>query len=148
MLVYCNTGDWFYVLLGIAWIVYSIYKGSAKRKDQEQTNPGPKKNASFLEGLIDDLVDEKPEGEEEVIYKDPFEEVPVITKEEEGTTPDPVRDREGGLDTPDGKGMPVTEGVSGAVSEVQVKPKEHRKISGVNLKKAIIYSEILRRPYE
>jgi len=148
MLVYCDTGDWFYVLLGIAWIVYSIYKGSAKKKDQEQTKPSPKKKASFLEGLIDDFVDERPEGDEEVIYKDPFEEVPVITEDEVVSAHDPVQDKKGKLDYPDREGIRVTKDVSGSVSEIQVKPKKHRKISRVNLKKAIIYSEILRRPYQ
>ncbi len=148
MLVYCDTGNWLYVLLGIAWVVYSIYKGSAKKKGQEQTKPGPKKNASFLEGLIDDLVDESPVGDDEVIYKDPFEEASVIKEDEVVSAPDPVQDKEGGFDSPDGEGIPVTGGISGSVSEIQVKPKKHRKISRLNLKKAIIYSEILRRPYQ
>jgi len=149
MLVQCDVGNWFYVLLGIAWIVYSIYKGANKNKKQDQKTESTQKKSSFFDDLLEDFNQEtvpQPESDEtfdtrvpEPEILDVFEKIPDKTIE---PSPDP------GKKLSVQEGVPVTEPSPTSSFFEQEAMKKRKKTSRINLRKAVIYSEILHRPYE
>ncbi len=62
MVVYASFEDFIYIILGLAWVIYSAY--NAKKKQKAKNNPAPSsQNKSFLESVISEIgfPEEKPE---------------------------------------------------------------------------------------
>jgi len=146
MLVKFGMDGWIYVVLGIAWVVYSIYKGVNKNKTQEEKVTDSPKKPSFLENLLvefdqgnpttdaepsNDNSSQNPEG---WIHEEPSE---IKLEAEELVEEDKAVE----------EGVPTAH-VSPADSPPFSDNKTRRKPPRVNLKKAVILSEILHRPYE
>ena len=64
MLFQASFEDYIYILVGIVWIAYSIYKGTQKSKSkqnkQNETEPVEKKKSVFETFLDKIIVEEKP----------------------------------------------------------------------------------------
>lgn len=127
---YAGTDSWVYILFGILWVAYAIYKGSNKAAGAAKTEENASSSASsgiknimesFLTG--EDTVEDIPENREEKVM-----EKPVVEPEK------PVAFEEG---------VRIT-AICKEPDEVSLRPK----IRKINIKKAVIYSEILHRPYE
>lgn len=145
MLVQFDTGNWLYVLLGIAWVAYSIYKGANKNQNKT-TEGGTKENKkTFLDDLIEGFSDD-----ENIPYADTEEPVADnnFRQENEMDTfvkAETVKSTEENLVD---EGVPVTKNTMKKAATNSEFPRGNRKKKRINLKKAVIYSEILRRPYE
>ena len=127
------TDSWIYILFGILWVVFAVYKGNKKAASQtkktveEVSEP---LSASF-EKIMDTFSSE--EQEKETVQN----KVPEDEKEEAVA----------GTQT----ATPVDEGIRTTASEekpLEVSSPPKTKSRKINLRQAIIYSEILRRPYE
>ncbi len=127
---HAGTDSWIYILFGILWIAYAIYKGKDKAaKARETEKNSSSSTSSGLESIMgtflseEDIAEDIPESrEEEVPEKIIAErEKPVVFEEGVHTT---------------------------TVSEKPPETSSRPNVRKINIKKAIIYSEILRRPYE
>ncbi len=131
MIFYAAMDSWVYVLFGALWIAFAIYKGNKKAisRTSDTKKETSASTSSELNKIMDSFMTEEvdaediPKKEKERITEEPLagQEEPVVLKEGVRTT------------HPDWE------------PEKTVPRPKSRKI---NLKKAIIYSEILRRPYE
>ena len=149
MLVQCDVGNWFYVLLGIAWIVYSIYKGANKNKKQDQKTESTQKKSSFLDDFLEDFNQEtapQPESDETFDTRVPEPEILDVFEQTPDKTIEPSPDP--GKELSVQEGVPVTEPSPTPLFFEQEAMKKRKKTNRVDLRKAVIYSEILHRPYE
>lgn len=152
MLFQASFEDYIYILVGVVWIAYSIYKGTQKNKSGQ----GAKKNAetatkkkSVFETFIDNIiVEEKPlpyvsENEDVIAGKSDYE---VVEKQEEVFSYDDYYEESNLNDETD---------VIESVAEIETKEKQKIEISPsvkikkprIDLRKAVVYSEILNRRY-
>jgi hypothetical protein len=134
MVSYVGMDSWVYILFGALWIAFAVYKGSKKAVSQteeagEKTSTSTSSTSSELNKIVDSFLAE--EGIAEDISKN----------KEEKTAEESVAEPE--------KAVVLEEGVR--TTHTGWEPEEtapRLKTRKINLKKAIIYSEILRRPYE
>lgn len=151
-------GDYFYIVVGLLWVAFSIYKGTQKQKKPQKPDGEKVKPTTDIEQILgeflgvkaDDAVytphnedikptenvlveepdvnDLTPKMTSEVFsYDDEFEEGGNFFKEKKVYTPDTV----------------LKEGEKTLIKSDAVKKRVKTRI---NLRKAIIYSEILKRP--
>lgn len=127
---HAGTDSWIYILLGILWVVFFIYKGKDKAAREEKTEKiSSSSTSSGLESIMGTFLSEKDIVED--IAENPEEEVP------EKTIVEPE------------KPVVFEESIHTAtISEEPAEKSLECKVRKINIKKAIIYSEILRRPYE
>lgn len=147
--------DYIYILLGIVWILYSAYRASKKKKAR---NPSPQKREFTAEkkNEVEDVFKKVLLGETEpyepAYERDYFEEPePAFENEKEPV----VNKTKFKLDS-----VPKEEGVSIFEDSVEEKYDEIttgedaqesenlRDYLNFDLKKAVIFSEILNRPYQ
>ena len=130
MMFYASTDSWVYILFGILWIAFAIYKGTNKAAKAERTGKNTSTSSSsgfgnIMESFLaeDDTAEDLPESREEDIKEKPIvePEKPVVF---EGGTPSII--------------------ISEKPAETSCRPKVRK----INMKKAVIYSAILHRPYE
>jgi len=130
MMFYASTDSWVYILFGILWIAFAIYKGANKAAKTERTGKdtstsSPSGFGNIMKSFLtdEDTAEDLPKSREEDIKEKPIvePEKPVVI--EEGT-PSII--------------------VSEKPAEISCSPKVRK----INMKKAVIYSEILHRPYE
>jgi len=146
MLVKGSFEDFFYILIGLIWVGFSIYKGMQKKK-QQQSPAGEAKKKSVLETLMDEflengeaarpapVVDEEPS--ETVDFKDE-------TKSEVFSYDDIYEESNYNEVSEVYEQKTETKSKLKTNLKVPVKRKKHTRF---NLKKAVIYSEILNRRY-
>ena len=124
---YAGTDSWVYILFGILWVAYAIYKGKNRvAKTEENTSSSASSGLESIMGTFlseKDIAEDIPESREEEVM-----EKPVVEPEKP-----PAFEEEGRI---------------GAVSEEPDEASSQPKIRKINMKKAVIYSEILHRPYE
>jgi len=138
MIFYAGTDTWVYILFGVLWVAYAIYKGSNKAADAVKAKSGAEREtekepssaaSSGLEAIMGSFLTEEDVAED--ISETPKEEVvekPVAKPEKPAVFKEDV---------------PVTTHCE-EMTEPSCKPKKRK----INIKKAVIYSEILHRPYE
>ncbi len=136
MIFYAGTDSWIYILFGVLWIAFAIYKGSNKAAGVAKTEAGagtekkaPSTAPSGLEAIMGSFLTEE----------DVTEDIAKIPKEE--VTEKPVVEPEKPVVFE--KAVPAIAHCEEPI-ETSCKPKVRK----INIKKAVIYSEILRRPYE
>jgi hypothetical protein len=146
MLVKGSFEDFFYILIGLIWVGFSIYKGMQKKK-QQQSPAGEAKKKSVLETLMDEflengeavrpapVVDEEPS--ETIDFKDE-------TKSEVFSYDDIYEESNYNEVSEVYEQKTETKSKLKTNLKVPVKRKKHTRF---NLKKAVIYSEILNRRY-
>ena len=146
--------DFLYILLLVAWVVFSIYKKSSKKK--QQTAPG-----NSLQGKSQESAPQKPRSILEQILLG-TEPEPVIYEEDsdlqfnDNHDDDEVNeDKYKGISDAEIAAKydfdPSKEGLSSGESyeEVVDLPEVDDSEKGIdfNLRQAVIFSEILKRPY-
>ena len=148
MLVKGSFEDIIYVVIGVLWIAYSIYKGTKKgraksRKEQTPTDPEEKKKSVFDTFLDDILAKEEP-----VLYTPPAED--IVTAEEE--VEEKVFSYDDYYEESNHqerfnviKDKPESD--IKIETEPTIVPSRKRKKPRIDLRKAVIYSEILNRRY-
>lgn len=153
-----SMGDYFYIVVGLLWVAFSIYKGMSKQAKPQKSGGEKVKNTTDIEKMIGEFLGVKPDDtvyapQQEDIkptenvstelpdvkdltekqssnvfsYDDEFEEGGNFFKEKKVYTPDTV----------------LKEGEKTLIKSDAVKKRVKTRI---NLRKAIIYSEILKRP--
>jgi len=130
MMFYAGTDSWVYILFGILWVAYAIYKGKDKAARAGKTEGNASSShAPGIENIMDSFLAEK----------DTTEDIPENREEEvmEKTIVEPENH------SAFKKGICTT-----TISEEPAETSSRTKIRKINMKKAVIYSEILRRPYE
>jgi len=146
MLVKGSFEDYFYILVGLIWVAFSIYKGIQKKKSQQTPNQKVKKK-SVLETLMDEFLEQEETVQPEpIVYEAPSEDIEF---EEE------VKDEVFSYDDIDEKSNynKSTEVYSNRTDakrrfKTNLKtPSTKRKKTRFDLRKAVVYSEILNRRY-
>jgi hypothetical protein len=148
--------EFIYILVGVIWLGASIYKASQKRKQksasqnpsniQSDEDPGPKTARSLFEELISGQDMHIPEPEIRELSID--EQISVDMEEE------PVKSFQSeyasfglkGLETVSGEGVSSAGRIT-FKDELKELTKTKPGQSKIDLRKAIIYSAILERPY-
>ena len=146
MLVKGSFEDFFYILAGLVWVAFSIYKGVQKKKAKDSVGEKVKKK-SVLETLMDEFLEK-----EEKIQPEPivFEAAPEELNLEEETEAkafsyDDIYEKSNYNEVL-GVNEKKPETKAKLKANLKTLPKS-RKTSRFNLRKAVIYSEILNRPY-
>ena len=156
MLVKGSFDDYIYILVGLIWLGFSIYKGVQKKKaassptnDAEDGNPPEKKKSIF-----DDFLNQILKEEEPVPYHPVDKEIPIET--EPGVAENITENRLFSYDDDykESNYLAQTdvyqkETTTRSTPDTQLKasPKKQLKKPRFNLRKAVIYSEILNRRY-
>jgi hypothetical protein len=156
MLVKGSVEDLIYILIGVVWIAFSIYKGMQKKKQQTpppddvdydyEPEPEPEKKKTAFESFLDEiLVEEEPVPYKPVEYEPVSESTPETKPTEKIFSYDDYYEESNVQE-----GFEVYKGAD-TQSTIKKQPlstshKKRRK-PHFNLRKAVIYSEILKRPY-
>jgi len=150
MLLKGSFEDILYILIGIIWVVFSIYQAKKRKKQKSVSQPGAKKKKSFFETLIDEMTEQNQQQTD--IPDDIGSTVaePVVKLENEYEEKKYTYDdyyEEGNYDE-------VKEVISTTEPLTKQIPKHEqkshltkRKKIRFDLKKAVIYSEILKPKY-
>ena len=147
MIVKGSYEDIIYIVIGILWIAYSIYKGTQKAKSKGKTaepveSEEPKK--SVFESFLDDIIVEEGQDpyapqpdviEEQVVEKKKEKVFSYDDYYEEGKYRERVADK-------DIKIEPTIK----FERDKKLDPSKRKK-PRFNLRKAVVYSEILNRRY-
>lgn len=140
--------DFFYIFIGLIWIGFSIYKAQQKKKAVSQSRGNVKKEKSFLENLMSEFINEESPN-------------PYINSDSQ---PQQATSSESKVKKPKVFSYDDMYEESNAVPEFNVYEKKQsfqeeikkqdktsqqsQKIKPrINLRKAVIYSEILNRKY-
>jgi hypothetical protein len=146
MLIKGSFEDFFYILVGLIWVAVSIYKGMQKKKSQNAPAEKVKKK-SVLETLMNEfLEEEKPVQPETIVYQAPSQDTNF--EEEEKTevfSYDDIYEQSNYNEVSEVNTI-KTEAKTKRRTDLKV-PVRTRKKQHFNLKKAVIYSEILNRRY-
>ena len=144
--------DFIYIIIGLVWIVFSIYKGAQKNKAKKSaptsTEPKEKKPSSIFDSFLSNLMKEEEQVPYEQVKLDPKTEDHIeLTKEPEKVfSYDDLVEESNFLNTRD-----VYEEKAVTKSSLNQELKTHLQQSKTkpqfDLRKAIIYSEILNRRY-
>ena len=153
MLVRGSFEDIIYIVIGVVWIAYSIYKGVQKSKQgvkkQKKESEQQEKKKSVFETFFDKILVE----EEPVPYEPSIEDVEIDEEiEAEKMAEKKVFSYD---DYYEENSLQKDTGIieKSALSQSQRKqdlkafPSKKRTKPRINLRKAIVYSEILNRRY-
>lgn len=149
--------DYIYILIGVIWLAASVYKATQKKKKQaaspgkEPSTQNAKSGVSEARSLLEELLGGQdvriPAPEEDENY---FQDPEIITAEDEP----PRRSFQNeyakmglkGLETGSGIGTNSPERIE-FIDEMKGLEKKVVGQKKIDLRKAIIYSAILERPY-
>ncbi len=159
MVVENSLGDYIYILIGLLWVGFSIYKGSQKNKKSQQTEPENNRTPNALEGILGEFLGYK---QDEAVYsskKETFEPTVDVLSKEQNRVPATQgiashifsyddEYEEGGNFFEEKKVYTTEEDnkLEKPLSKKIKKPVKRLKKPRINIKKAVIYSTILNRP--
>ncbi|PLX04329.1 MAG: hypothetical protein C0595_03635 [Marinilabiliales bacterium] len=159
MVVESSFGDYIYILIGLLWVGFSIYKGAQKNKKSQQSESENNRTPNAIEDLLGEFLGYK---QDEAVYtseKSDSEPTTDMYSEEIKSTPetknvasnifsyDDEYEEEGNFF--EEKKVYTTEEdnkLENSVVKKEKKPLRRLKKPRINIKKAIIYSAILNRP--
>lgn len=150
MLVKGSFEDYFYILIGIIWIAFSIYQGQKKRKQKTSPQTTTEKKKGFFETLLDEVTEKNQQFEETFSYDDMQDTEPVKSDgdvfEEKKFSYDDYYEERNYEEAEDViiKNEPLAQPTYN--QKLKPNPRKKRK-PRFNLKKAVIYSEILKPKY-
>lgn len=157
MIVQASFEDFIYIILGLAWIIFSFYKAKKKKKEKEAQSQTSEKK-SFVESLLNEmgLQDEQEdphfsEPYREDINQDELELNPSANEEVEKVLSYDDYYEEGNYNSIDDviekePQMPIKK--TGGTNKIPDKSFANAKIrKNIDLRKAVIYSEILKKVY-
>ncbi|MEE4259470.1 MAG: hypothetical protein V2I62_06910 [Bacteroidales bacterium] len=150
MLLKGSFEDFFYILIGIVWIAFSIYQGQKKRKQKSASQPTTEKKKSFFESLLDEFTEKNQQFEEthDDVISPALETIEVdenVFEEKKFSYDDYYEERnyEEAEDV-----LSEKESFAKSISDQQIKPSRRKKGKPqFDLRKAVIYSEILKPRY-
>ena len=149
MLLKGSFEDILYILIGIIWVVFSIYQAKKKKKQKSAPRPDTEKKKSLFETLLDEVTENQQQTELPYVEDKPIAET-VTTPENEYEkkifTYDDYYEKEGYKDAEEiiSANEPSTQHtLRQELKSHIVKSKKQR----FDLQKAIIYSEILNPKY-
>lgn len=146
MLVKGSFEDYFYILVGLVWVAFSIYKGIQKKKSQQAPDQKTKKK-SVLETLMDEFLEkEETVQTEPIVYEAPSQDIEFEEEvKEEVFSYDDIYENSN-YNEVTGTYSKRAETKSRLKTNLKT-PSTKRKKMRFNLKKAVIYSEILNKRY-
>jgi hypothetical protein len=150
MLVKGSFEDFFYILIGIVWIAFSIYQGQKKRKQKTSPQQTAEKKKSFFETLLDEVTEKNQQFEETYADDDIQDTEPIKsvedTFEDKKFSYDDYYEERNYEEAEDViiKNEPLTQPEH---NQKQKPGPRKRRIPRFDLKKAVIYSEILKPKY-
>jgi len=152
MVVKGSFEDFIYILAGLVWVAFSIYKGSQKQKKNKTTTNEESKSKSTIEDIIGNILGVK---EEEVVYQEE-ERLDSENEAEKAETqvesyPSEVVSYDDKYEEDNLLKEKTVYVQKDSIVRVNKRPKESkpirkRKKPRFDVRKAIIYSEILNRP--
>ena len=141
----------FYILIGVAWLIYTFYSRSQKKKKmRSQGADNQQKKESFLETILKEEFGMDESSFKETVVKETFAPDPdnqsdfakkVADSRSDYVAASPFLTTE--LNDYEGEGMKSTEKDKVTIKDIL----EHRDGIDFDLRKAIIYNEILNTPY-
>lgn len=147
--------DYIYIIIGLIWIVFSIYKGAQKNKARKQTpvspesEPEEKEPSSIFDSFLGKLMKEEEEVPYEAVELQPKtdESIQVAHAESDKifSYDDLVEDSNYLNKTDVYEDKAVTK--STLNQELKTHLKQSKTKPRFDLRKAVIYSEILNRRY-
>ena len=145
--MFISYEDIIYIVIGILWIAYSIYKGTQKAKNKGKAaepveSTKPKK--SVFESFLDDIIIE--EGQDPYAPQPDIIEPEVIEKEEDKVFSYDDYYEEGNHRERGAKKDKRIEPTIKFERDKKLDPSKRKK-PRFNLRKAVVYSEILNRRY-
>lgn len=155
MLIKGSFEDYLYILIGLIWVAFSIYKGVQKKKSLSESpqkaepadSKEPKK--SFFDDFLNQIITEnEPVPYEPLVEEQAFSDTAITDKaqEEKIFSYDDVVEESNFKD--ENSVYEIEPAVEiGFQQELQSHLKGKNKQSKFDLRKAIIYSEILNRRY-
>ena len=141
--------DYLYILIGVVWVAFSIYKGSKNKKRVVRRPQKPKAEKGFFETLINEFTEVK-QSQEDVpsVAKDPAAEISAAAimpgTEEKVFSYDDIYEEENYSEVEDAAVAVETRVKAGDEQKTHNQQNRQRRF---NFKKAIIYSEILQPKY-
>lgn len=157
MVMYASYEDYLYILLGIVWVIFSYYKAQSKKKAKESQNSNKESKPSFLETLINEMG---LKAEEEPVYADPVygDDIPIeksqtssINEDDNITSKvfsyDDYYEESNYSPTSDVNDKKPTIKDVKVTTTISRNNTSKNMVRKVDLKKAIIYSEILKKRY-
>jgi len=141
--------DFLYIIIGLIWIGFSIYKAQQKKKAATQSGGNVKKEKSFFDNLMSEFINEEPSNPYHIPSSEP---PPAKTTERRETRADKIFSYDdmyeesnamSEFDVYEKKPAKQAEFAEEIMDKQQSKKQKPR----INLRKAIIYSEILNRKY-
>ncbi len=157
MIVKGSFEDYLYIIIGIVWVAVSIYKGAQKRKQStsapSSSDGKPKKN--FLDSILEEFAEknsaiyDEPEPREIEEVSPPQSRFQQSTNHQEGVfSYDDVYEESNVNEYDDVyKEEPPLTSPKTQILQKPKKPTIKRKKKRFDIRKAVIYSEILRPPY-
>lgn len=146
MIIKGSFEDFFYILIGLVWVAFSIYKGIQKKKSK-QTTGGEVKKKSVLESIMDEFLEKEQQAQPEpIIYQAPVDtELTEENAEDEPFSYDDIYERSNYNEADDVyTKKPIEKSKLKPNLKIPVKTTRKTKF---DLRKAVIYSEILNRRY-
>ena len=148
MLLKGSFEDILYILIGIIWVVFSIYQAKKRKKQKSESQPGAKKKKSFFETLIDEMTEQNQQQTDIPYDIDSTVTEPMVKLENE------YEEKKYTYDDEEGNYDEIKEVISTTEPLTKQIPKHEqkshltkRKKIRFDLKKAVIYSEILKPKY-
>lgn len=152
---------YFYILVGIIWLISNVYKSFQKKDTAKPAHPGkeadspaesvPRKKEKSIETILEEILRGEQKPREQVPRKPKPPKHPKVTKAEkpsysqetpvEETTADVRRNNTFSYDTP----SPAAEQKKNAPEPI-FSAETLQEESTLDLRSAIIYSEIIARP--
>ena len=155
MLVKGSVEDFLYILVGVIWIAFSLYKGIKKKNAQKQqtqeefdVEPEPEKKKTAFQTFIDEImVPEEPATHQPVMFESDPETLDEIENEEKSKvfSYDDYYEESNYEKNIEVYSEAVTQSTE-LKNQLQTPLKKSRK-PRFDLRKAVIYSEILNRRY-
>lgn len=157
MIYYASIDDYLYILLGIGWVLFSIYTNNKKKAKKKQTTTDSEKSSpSFLDSLFNEIGLKEESGdpyehiekpsvdtsfissvnmpmpvESKIISHDDFYEVSNFDKDKDVLKSETV----------------IENSVKPAFAIDRKVKNKRRNTKKVDIRKAVIYSEILSKKY-
>ncbi|NOY49885.1 MAG: hypothetical protein GXO88_04900 [Chlorobi bacterium] len=158
MIVECSIGDYTYVLIGLVWVAFSIYKGIQKGKKGQRPEHENISKKPLMEDLIGEFLGIK---QEETVYAEEnttqkptgdslteaLETNPLANEKTSGPfSYDDEYEEEGNFFEEKKVYTPEVENNLKKAESVTKKPIRKNRKPRIDIKKAVIYAEILKRP--
>jgi len=148
MIVSASFNDYLYILFGVAWLIFSVYKGQ-KKKNAAASDQPKKPNKSFLDSLIEEINPESAAQSAPYSPIDPYSPVEVEEYEQKIFSYDDAVELSNETETSVVYNEKEVE-LNSTTKEIENKNTDNQNVrykSGFSLRNAVIYSEILKPRY-